>query len=451
MRAATRRRPFENHHASNSLLSYWQAAIRQKDRAGAENVFVRRYNICKYMHLRMNPEKTTDDNKNRRGRKTETAAGCYFHIPFCARKCAYCQFLSFTFDEKTETRYANAVLMELRLFAERLSSAPPVDSIYFGGGTPGLIPAEHIAGIINECRRIFHVTADCEITLETNPGAVSLEKAADYRAAGVNRVSLGAQSFSDAELRAVGRIHSAAQIMESLAALAGAGFDNINLDLMLGLPFQNAESWRATLRAAAGCPVRHISVYMLELDERSPLAVQTAGGKPFLPGEDLVADLYLETINYLVSRGLYQYEISNFARTGSASRHNMKYWRRIPVYGFGLGSHSFDGRFRYANVSEIENYCRRVESGRSPVDRSSEVAEKQALEETFFLGLRLAAGVDLREVADDFKDPAAGFLAGREKALEDFREKGLIDINSSRLRLTEKGMLLSNEVLELFI
>ena len=356
-----------------------------------------------------------------------------------------------------ELRYLNNVLTELRLFSARQEVIPSVDSIYLGGGTPGLIPSEHIADILDECRRIFPVAADCEITLETNPGTVSREKAAAYRAAGVNRISLGAQSFSDAELRAVGRIHSAAQITDSLNILSGAGFDNISLDLMLGLPEQNVESWRATLKAAVSFSVQHISVYMLELDESARLPTLIKSGKAFLPEDDFVADLYSETIDFLDSHGLGQYEISNFAREGSASRHNLKYWRRIPVYGFGLGSHSFDGRFRYAVVSEIEDYCRRIESGLSSVAWRSEVTNTQALEETFFLGLRLADGVDLRNVSayfadlDDFKDVAAGFLSERKKALEDFRDRGLLYIDSSRLRLTEKGMLFSNEVLELFV
>jgi len=341
--------------------------------------------------------------------------------------------------------------MELRQFSAGQTAIPPVDSIYFGGGTPGLIPPEHIAGILDECRRIFSVSADCEITLETNPGTVSPEKAAAYRTAGVNRVSLGAQSFSDTELRGVGRIHSAAQIEDSLAVLSNAGFDNISLDLMLGLPEQNAESWRATLRAAVRFPIRHISVYMLDLDEPSPLLARAAEGNLFLPGEDLVADMYAETIEFLGSRGLDQYEISNFARAGSASRHNLKYWRRMPVYGFGLGSHSFDGCFRYANVSEMEDYCCRVESGLDPVAWRSEITEKQALEETFFLGLRLVDGVDLSNVTDGFRNAAAVFLAGREKVLEEFRARELLDPDLSRLRLTGKGMLLSNEILEWFV
>ena len=380
-----------------------------------------------------------------------SAAGCYLHIPFCARKCAYCHFLSFPFNEKTETRCVNAVLSELRLFAERLEEMPAVDSIYLGGGTPSLIPAEHIADILHKCRRVFHVAADCEITLEANPGTVSAEKAAAYRAAGVNRVSLGAQSFSDAELQAVGRIHSAAQITDSLNILYGAGFDNVSIDLMLGLPEQTAESWRATLRAAVNFPVRHVSVYMLELDEPARFPVIAAGGGAFLPDEDLVAGLYSETIDFLGSHGLDQYEISNFARDGSASRHNTKYWRRMPVYGFGPGSHSFDGRFRYANASGLDDYCSRVEAGLSPVAWRSEATCAQALEETFFLGLRLTRGVDLRNVEVDFKDAAAGFLAERKKPLEEFCDGGLLYIDSSHMRLTEKGMLLSNEVLELFV
>ena len=416
--------------------------------------------------MRINHQKASSENRKTGDPKPETAVGCYFHIPFCARKCDYCRFLSFPFDGKTEERYTNAVLTELRLFNARLQTIPPVDSIYFGGGTPGLVPAEHITGILGECRRVFPAAFDAEITLETNPGTVSPEKAAAYRAAGVNRVSLGAQSFSDAELRMVGRIHSAEQIADSLAVLSGAGFDEISIDLMLGLPKQTAESWRATLETAVSFPIRHISVYMLELDEQSQLLTRDTQGKPFIPGDDLVADLYAETIDFLGRRGVKQYEISNFARTGSASRHNLKYWRRIPVYGFGLGSHSFDGRFRYANVREIEDYCRRVESGLSTLAWRSEVTEKQAIEETFFLGLRLTDGVDLRSAADGFdgfngsngsKDAVVDFLAERGKILEEFRAGGLLDFNStdlsdlSRLRLTVKGMLLSNEVLEYFI
>ena len=220
---------------------------------------------------------------------------------------------------------------------------------------------------------------------------------------------------------------------------------------MLGLPGQSADSWRATLCSAVSFPIRHISVYILELDGQSPMAARVSEGKLFLPEEDLVADLYLETIDFLASHGLDQYEISNFARAGSASRHNLKYWRRTPVYGFGLGSHSFDGSFRYANAAEMEDYCRIVESGECAVAWKSEVTEKQALEETFFLGLRLVDGVDTRNVASGFKGADAGLPAEYGITVEEFRALGLLELDGSRLRLSRKGMLLSNEVLELFV
>ena len=330
----------------------------------------------------------------------KASAGIYIHIPFCRSKCDYCHFISFPLDESDEARYAEAVSRELRSAETNSFRAtrerPDADSIYFGGGTPSLIPAEHIADMIAECRRVFHIADDCEISLEANPGTVLPEKAAIYRAAGVNRISVGAQSFSNAELRAVGRVHTAAEIFSSIDVLRAAGFENINLDLMLGLPEQTALSWRDTLAAAVNLPITHISVYMLDIDEASPFSARIEAGELSLPDDDLIADLYLETLEFLDSRGFAQYEISNFSRSGYECRHNLKYWRRVPVYGFGLGAHSFDGRFRYANVGELDAYCRQ-----SPVDWCREVTESQAMEETFFLGLRLTEGITFKVLSDE--------------------------------------------------
>jgi oxygen-independent coproporphyrinogen-3 oxidase len=387
-----------------------------------------------------------------------TAAGIYIHIPFCRSKCGYCHFLSFPFDGGDEAdagageRYADALLREMRLFAAARRGEPLlVDSIYLGGGTPSLVPARWIADLLDGCRRLFVLAGDCETTLEANPGTVSSDKAAAYRQAGVNRVSLGAQSFSDAELRAVGRIHDVAAVAEAMDALGrrggGAGFEDVSLDLMLGLPGQTAGSWRETLARATDLPVRHLSVYMLDLDDDSPLRAPQAGGAPTLPDDDLVADLYAETVGDLAARGFAQYEISNFAKGGRSSRHNLKYWRREPVYGFGLGSHSFDGRRRYANVCDFGEYFRRVEAGRSPVAWSDEVTGRRAAEELFFLGLRLAEGVRLRGIPE----AAESLLEERRAALEDFCDAGLLDWTGERLRLTRRGMLLSNEVLQLFV
>ena len=381
-----------------------------------------------------------------------TPVGIYIHIPFCLKKCGYCHFLSFPFDMKIGRRYMDALMMELRFFADGyqngLGEKPTiVDSIYFGGGTPSLIPAEWITEILDECRRLFPLADDCEISMEANPGTLSPDKATTYRAAGVNRISLGAQSFNDAELMTVGRIHDAAAIADSLTVLAVAGFENTSLDLMIGLPEQTAPSWRETLHAATGFPIRHISVYMLDLEESSPLRAHGSEKTLVLPDEELVADLYLETIAYLNSHGLAQYEISNFAWPEHAARHNLKYWQRVPVYGFGLGSHSFDGHCRYADASEFDEYFRQIESGNRPVAWHTEITEKQASEERIFLGLRLTEGIDLRKTSNMGKT----LLKEHRSTLEEFCSADLLEWNETSLRLTTKGMLISNEIMRLFV
>jgi oxygen-independent coproporphyrinogen-3 oxidase len=323
-----------------------------------------------------------------------------------------------------------------------------VDSIYFGGGTPSLVPAEHIAGILDYCRRRFRVSEDCEVSLEANPGTISAEKAAVFRGAGVNRISMGAQSFVDKELSLVGRLHTTDMILESLDLLDESGFVNINLDLMLGLPLQTAESWRGNLQAIARSSVPHVSIYMLDLDDACPLASLVANGSIGVPEEDLVSDLYLETIESLSSCGYLQYEISNFARPGYACRHNLKYWMREPVQGLGLGSHSFDRHCRYANYSCIGDYFQAVEAGNSPVQWREPVTAVQALGETLFLGLRLTRGVDW----DRLRSGSHGSdLTKYEDALQELRIKGLIERRDSVVRLTAPGMLLSNEIFQLFV
>ena len=373
--------------------------------------------------------------------------GIYIHIPFCQAKCSYCHFNSIPFQPDIAERYRGALLEEIRSFAET-PEATEVNSIYFGGGTPSLLPAGYVADILNACRRRFPIANDCEISLEANPGTLSPDKIDVYRKAGIRRISVGAQSFANNELSSVGRLHTAEMIRESLGRLREGGFDNINLDLMLGLPGQTAETWEQTLAETAGLSVAHVSVYMLDLDDACPLQSLVADGSVRLPTEDLVSDLYLHSIRFLASRGYEQYEISNFARPGYACRHNLKYWKREKVLGFGLGSHSFDGHCRYANCSGMEDYLGSMESGASPVTWKEPVTAEQALQETLFLGLRLREGVDwnrlLRSGHDDF-------LAGYEDSLRDLRAKGLIDKTDSIIRLTESGMLLSNEVFQTFV
>lgn len=373
--------------------------------------------------------------------------GIYIHIPFCQAKCSYCHFISIPYRQDIAELYKNAVMREIASSASSLDGEE-VDSVYFGGGTPSLVPAEHIAALLGACRKRFRVAEDCEVSMEANPGTISPDKLAMYRRAGISRVSLGAQSFDDRELSSIGRLHSAEMIPASLSQLRAGGFRNINLDLMLGLPGQTEASWKRSLAETAHLSPAHVSVYMLDLDEQCPLFSAAAGGSINLPDEDLVSDLYLETIRHLTSCGYTQYEISNFAKPGFACRHNLKYWKRESVLGFGLGSHSFDLRLRYANCAKIEDYLNAMEKGASPVNWSEPVSDEQALQEMFFLGLRLAEGVDCSRLKNSHY---GNYLKKYEDSFNDLQSRGLIERKDAIIRLTQSGMLLSNEVFQLFV
>ncbi len=373
--------------------------------------------------------------------------GLYIHIPFCTAKCNYCHFASIPFHPDTAARYKKAVLAEIEGF-DASGAAAEVDSIYFGGGTPSLIPEMDISEILDECRRRFRVSEDCEISLEANPGTIAPEKAAAYRDLGINRISMGAQSFDAQELKAIGRLHAPDTILQSLDIVRRIGFKNINLDLMLGLPLQTADSWKRNLEIIERLAIPHISAYMLDLDEECLLKSLIDTGAMQLPEEDLISDLYLETIEFFSKCGIPQYEISNFSRPGHACRHNLKYWKRVPVLGFGLGSHSYDGNSRYANYADMSEYLRAMESGSGPTSWCKPVAKVQALQETLFLGLRLTEGIDLNQLRKTYeRDP----LSKYDSSLKELAGKGLVEYGNSVVRLTPSGMLLSNEIFQLFV
>jgi oxygen-independent coproporphyrinogen-3 oxidase len=368
--------------------------------------------------------------------------GIYIHIPFCQAKCSYCHFISTPFRDDLANLYLEALLCEIRSFP---ATSEEVNSIYIGGGTPTILPAYSIAEILGECRRLFHTEEDCEISIEANPGTISTGNLAEYRKSGINRISIGAQSFVDTELAAISRLHTSGMISKAVGQLHDGGFTNISLDLMLGLPGQTAESWRRTLIETAGLSVQHLSVYMLDLDEQCPLHSLVADGSVILPGEDLVADLYLETIHFFSSCGYQQYEISNFAKPGYECRHNLKYWKRGAYRGFGVGSHSFDVHARYANHSQIPDYIGARHTGAGFISWQEPVTDEQALQETLFLGLRLTEGVDLAQLRNKGHD---NYLTKYEHALTDLFARGLIERTDSIIRLTESGMLLSNEIFQ---
>jgi oxygen-independent coproporphyrinogen-3 oxidase len=345
-------------------------------------------------------------------------------------------------------KYRACLLKEIALYAGSAQNTIEVDSIYFGGGTPSLLNPQSIQEILHACRTYFSVSEDCEISLEANPDTLSQKKTQSYRNSGVNRVSVGVQSFHDRELKAIGRLHTVDSIAESVQALKDTGFKNINSDLLLGIPRQTPESWRTNLERIPAAGFSHVSVYMLDLDEPCRLSIAVSDGSIVLADEDTIAGLYLETIDILGGYGYQQYEISNFALPGRTCRHNLKYWRREPVIGFGLASHSFDGQCRYGNFRDMERYLQALDASRLPIEWRHTLEEREILGEKLFLGLRLNKGIRWTEL----ERTHSGYCLGEYASiLRELGEEGFAVWEGSNVRLTPNGMLLSNEIFQRFV
>ena len=373
--------------------------------------------------------------------------GVYIHIPFCKTRCTYCNF-SFVvnYPEALPARYARAVAEEIRQF-----SGPPaieIDSIYFGGGTPSNVPVAQTEGLLAACRRRFRWSEESEIAIEINPDTLTEEKARLYRAAGINRASLGAQSFTDPELAAVGRSHTGKQIGQAYHGLRRAEFSNINLDLMIGLPGQTWTSWRDTLRRTEDLHPEHISIYMLELEPETRLGRDAAQGRVILPDDAFITEAYLETIDRLAVTGYRHYEISNFAQPGKASRHNLKYWADAPYYGFGASSHAYFGSVRYRNEPDPERYIRQIEETGSGMVEQIPISPERHFREAFYLRLRRIEGVDLDAFTHAF---GPDIRETHGTAIERLIEAGLLVLVDGHLRLTRSGLVLSNEVFQEFL
>lgn len=372
-------------------------------------------------------------------------AGVYLHIPFCKSRCSYCDFATDVYrDSGAVERYVSSICREIDSVLPRIN-AVAIDTIYFGGGTPSLLSPEQAGLILNTVREKFEVATDAEITMEMNPATVTSETLAEYKRLGVNRASFGVQTFNERDLKLLARGHDANDARQTFRLLREAGFENVSFDLIAGLPDQTLDDWSRNLDEAIAMDPEHLSLYLLEVHQGTPLAEQLRSGRRPLPDEELAAEMYEMMIDRLDAAGYEQYEISNFAKPGFESRHNTKYWRLDPVCGFGVSAHSFDGDQRYANDRDTAKYVDNIEK-----TAIAEVYRERinAASEFVFLGLRLNKGISLAEYRERF---AIDLEEKYSEDLERLRDHGLIDFLDGNLRLTRKGMLYSNEVFEVFI
>jgi oxygen-independent coproporphyrinogen-3 oxidase len=378
--------------------------------------------------------------------------GIYIQVPFCQTKCTYCNFHTGVVSPSRFAPYVDAVCVEIEHHSALYESSgiplpaalrqARVDTLYIGGGTPSLLNPEQLAEMLLRIRGAFPCELN-EITLEADPETVEAAKAAAWAAAGINRVSFGVQSFSDVELKASGRMHRRADIYRAVPILRAVGITNISFDLIAGLPHQTQESWRQSLEELIALAPQHVSVYLLEVDEGSRLGKEVlSGGRRYsadaLPSDDEMATFYEEARGALAAAGYEHYEISNWAKPGFASRHNLKYWRREPYLGFGAGAHSFSGEQRWANAHDAAVYVQAIQQNRLPLEQRERLSEKQALDEELFLGLRQLAGIDFRRIESLY----GVSLAPRLEALA---TAGLIERQGSMVRLSPDKLSISNE------
>jgi oxygen-independent coproporphyrinogen-3 oxidase len=373
--------------------------------------------------------------------------GLYIHIPFCAAICNYCNFNRGLLDEALKRRYVEALVSEIRRAPE---AGAAIDTVFFGGGTPSLLSAGELAAILAACAETFEIQSQSEITLEANPETVTPATLSGYRAAGINRISYGVQSFRDAELARLGRLHSADTARQAVRLARSAGFDNISLDLMLWLPGQLLPEWLESVEALIDVGPEHASLYLLEIYPNAPLRDEMARGGFSVAPDDDAAEMYLQGLARLDAAGYVQYEISNVARPGRQSRHNLKYWQGGSWLGFGCGAHATWNGIRWRNLSSTTDYVGRLTAGETVRIDEHALSPGERVEEALFMGLRLTHGVDLSAIRLVY---GVDVLCRYGAELSRFVDAGLLVVDGpgERLCLTRQGMLLANEIMMVFI
>ncbi len=393
--------------------------------------------------MKMNRDMNNDINND--------TFGLYLHIPFCQGKCRYCDFYSVNFEREIVEEYIHFLKEELRIYSSLLNNEkkgkPVMQTVYFGGGTPGLLTARQVAGILELLSRDFTLSPSAEISLEVNPSSLTEDKIRDYRRIGINRLSIGVQSFNDRELSFLGRRHDSREALEKIE-LASQYFDNYSIDLIYAIPGQTLAEWEKTLKQAVQLSPYHISLYSLQIEKGTPLAAALAAGEFKKTDDALDADMYLLARQVLTANGYEHYEISNFARKGYQSRHNRIYWEFTPYLGVGAGAHSFIAPERFWNHADLFLYMEKLKAGKLPVEERIESSKEEMMAEMVFMGLRLLEGVSLTEFYDLFNVKLNEYYA---REIEKLKLQGLISVGDERIRLTEKGLLLGNLVFMEFL
>ena len=379
----------------------------------------------------------------------------YIHIPFCVKKCDYCDFLSAPCDDETKTKYVDALCQELK-WAKDCLDEYLVDTVFIGGGTPSILEGKQIEKIMETLRSVANVSSDAEITIECNPGTLDKEKLSSYKNAGINRISLGLQSANDDELKNIGRIHNYDEFVDSYNLVCESGFENINVDLMSALPGQTVESYKGTLEKITALNPEHVSAYSLIVEDETPLKERVDSGSVELPNEDDEREMYYYTKEFLEKTGYKRYEISNYAKDGFECRHNVGYWKRVEYLGFGIGAASLFKGKRFSNTSDINRYINMLERDVMNADEiwesineSDEVLTKNdEMEEFMFLGLRMTDGISKTDFKNIFGTDIDSVYG---KVLQKLKDQRLIMEENDNIKLTDRGIDISNQVLANFL
>ncbi|WP_333871305.1 radical SAM family heme chaperone HemW [Desulforamulus putei] len=375
--------------------------------------------------------------------------GLYIHVPFCVQKCLYCDFTSYPVKQGQVEQYLRGLAQEIDYYGETFGSPEKqIATIFVGGGTPTCLMSRQLAGILERVSRAFTIMTGAEITTEANPGTVTLASLQELRAAGFNRLSLGVQSTHRELLRVIGRLHDFDQARQAVQFARAAGFENLNLDLIFGLPTQTAAQWRQSVSEILHLQPDHVSCYSLQLEEGTPLTRAIDQGRLAACPEELELAMYRSVIELLVAAGYEHYEISNFARPGYRCRHNLLYWHNQEYLGLGPAAHSHINHTRWGNVEDLDQYVSLLQAGQRPVKEVQALSHRERMEETVFLGLRLIQGINLTGFRQRFGVDLTDVFG---KQVRELAKKGLVELADGHLRLTGKGLPVANQVFAEFV